>query len=178
MSFDLMFLIVAMYMYLCIFLIYVKSQRHPVLNRRALSSASSLCESPYMSRFQLFRQSRLYVVALRITNFIVFKISADILFFILSVTSGLHDDVITHVPSMLICFLGWVLSDTVDAYVYIFEEKSVRKLLRAMLDNGRARCRSEVNKIRRSFILQNQWFKILFFWYAWSLQPEKQIPSL
>ena len=148
-SFDLVFLMVATYMYLCIFHTYVKSQRHPVLNQIALSSVRLL------SRFEIFRHSRFYVVALRITNFIVFKISADILFFILSVTSGIHDDVLTHVPSMLICFLIWVLSDTVDAYVYIYEEKSVRKLLRTMFVDGRARCRSEVNEIRRSFILQN-----------------------
>ena len=151
-SFDLVFLVVALYMYMCIFHTYVKSKQHPMLNQIALSSASS---HTYLSRFGIFRNSRFYVVALRITNFIMLKISADILFFVLGVISGNHDDVITHVPSMMIAFVMWALSDTVDAYVYIFEERSVRKLLRTLLVEGRKRCRSEVIKVKQSILTKN-----------------------
>ena len=153
--FDSVLLLVALYMYLCIFHIYVQSQRHPILNQIALSSsAHTFKKRQYLSRFQIFRNSRFYVIALRVTNFIVLKVTADVLFFVLGVTSEVHDDVITHVPSMMIAFVMWGVSDTVDAYVYIFEEKSVRKLLRTILVDGRARCRSQVRRMRQSTMLK------------------------
>ena len=129
-----------------IFLAYVKSQRFPVLNQHALSSATSLSNtlgiSPCTSRFQLFRQSHFFAVALRITNFIVLKVSANILFFVLGVTSGSHAESFICVPSMLIRFVIWGFPDTVDADVFRYMKWSLYE---------------------RSFISESLWF----MYYLW-----------
>lgn len=67
------------------------------------------------------------MTVLLISSFIVFKVTPDVLFFIFRVADD-REDISVYELDMVV-FHSWAISDFLDAWIYIFAQKTVRKML-------------------------------------------------
>ena len=111
-TFDFAFVILAMVCYIFIFRQFSKTREQPSMRAQRRESL-----------FRLFRRSRFYLSVCLITSFLCLKVTADLLLFFLNVVCQ-----IGSADSDMITFVMWALSDSVDAWIYIYMETSVRKL--------------------------------------------------
>ena len=121
-SFDIAFVTVATITYTFIFQKYRHTRREPP----QYTHTSANVQQP--SLFQVFRKSRFYIAVLLISNFLIFKVIADFLFFFIGVVAK-NDTPVTNITT----FTMWALSDLLDAWIYIFVHKPIREVLKRKL---------------------------------------------
>ena len=115
-SADFIFVFTALITYIFIFRKYRQTRVHPSRN---ISNQRGI--------FHVFRKSRFYISVLLITSFLCFKVTADFLFFFARVIVHEEEGDVGHL-GMLVFHL-WAMNDFVDAWIYIFLQKSVRVTL-------------------------------------------------
>lgn len=111
-AFDFMFVIIAMVTYTFIFQKYRKTRELPTHNTHRSESL-----------FQVFKNSRFYLSVLLIASFLLLKVTADLVLFFVGVVHSKDTVLITT-----IVFIMWALSDSVDAWLYIFAQRTVRTI--------------------------------------------------
>ena len=110
------FITISLVTYVCIFRIYKRThdtkwgQRG---TRRALSS------------WQVFRRSRFYVSVLMILTFLVFMVIPDLSYLFLVVIRGDK----TRDFLLLCCYISYGICNIIDAWIYIYLQAPVRRLL-------------------------------------------------
>lgn len=121
-SLDVVFVTTATIAYVFIFIKYKQTRQVPA---HIAHSHENLTRNNNI--FDVFRHSRFYMTVLLISSFIVFKVTPDVLFFIFRVADD-REDISVYELDMVV-FHSWAISDFLDAWIYIFAQKTVRKML-------------------------------------------------
>ena len=117
---DFVFLVIAIFTYCFIYFKYTQqtTRVHPIItgsNRIAFVKISNLAA---------LRRSKFHIPILLILTFLIFVIIADLTYFFVAIVGGNHSDLL-----LTICLLSYCLSNTADAFIYIFMQRDVRRLL-------------------------------------------------
>ena len=122
-TFNTVFLCVAVLTYAFIFIKYKQSRLPPV----PYPAVSRPCE---MNAFRIFKRSRFYIPVLLITTYIFFMcVPAFVQTVHVAMGNGHDYDVIINNVLRIL----WSMSYLMDAIIYIFLKKSVRRLLKLKL---------------------------------------------
>lgn len=129
-SLALGFIILAIFTYGILFHSFRKS-----LELRTRSSLATTVTATRLNStsniYAVFRQSNFYISILLITNFVVFLVAPDLLYLfdgLRNKFSQPDDNLVEYIVVTM-----YVISDLIDAYIYIFIKKNVRDLLEEKL---------------------------------------------
>ena len=119
-SLDFAFILIALVTYACIFRIYKRTHDtvascYGQQRRTTARRASSL---------QVFRKSRFYVSVLMILTFFVFMVIPDLVYLFVAIVEGYKTTVL-----VLSCYISYGVSNVLDAWIYIYLQAPVRRLL-------------------------------------------------
>lgn len=115
---DVIFIVLALITYSVLFWKYNMSQNFRAKNK------GKLARNRLENSFQAFRRSRFYIAVLLILSFVVLVLIPHIVGF---VYAYIHQEQAEMVIS--ICWLLYLTSDLINAWVYIFVQRSIRTLL-------------------------------------------------
>ena len=110
------FIILAVLTYSFIFLKYKETRDIPSTIGPRGKHQSSL--------FQVFRKSRFYITVLLTSTFLTFMVTPDLIYLFVGVVNGNKTEQL-----LTICWISYAVSNLSDAWIYIFMQKSVKKLL-------------------------------------------------
>lgn len=134
-GFDFLFIVVSIASYTYIFGKYIRTRLMPhahtccqtsVTSTRQLKSQSSTSSLTFTNLYQLFRGSRFYISALLILNFTLCTVIPDLVFFFHIDKMQYNDTKIYITVAMLIIY---EISFLLDAWIYVFVQKNVRRIL-------------------------------------------------
>lgn len=77
---------------------------------------------------QVFRKSRFYLPFSLILTFLVFIVIPDMVYLFIGIINGNETDLL-----LAVCWISYAISNMVDAWIYIFMQPKVRKLLMKMV---------------------------------------------
>ena len=101
------------------------------------------------STVETFRNSRFYISVLIILTFLVFMVVPDLTYFFVGVIYGNTSDTLA-----VCCWISYAVSNLLDAWIYIFLQPSVRRLMWKKLGLTKSRRTSEVLPRRALIIMQ------------------------
>ena len=120
------FIILALVTYCFIFHKYASTRGLPTENRRIRPRRINV--------IQVFRKSRFYVPVMLILTFIIFMVIPDLTYLFVGIIGGEES------PTLLIvCWICYAVSNLADAWIYIFEKTTVRRMLFRKLNIRRHR---------------------------------------
>ena len=135
------FILLAVVTYGFIFRKYTQAHRRiPGVSGVSLNLTNSRYNA---SAWQLFRRSRFYIPVLLIVTFLVFFVVPDLTYLFIGIIQNKRSKLL-----LTICWICYAISNIIDAYIYIFVQKSVRKAL----FNKLPFCKKCFDKFRRSDI--------------------------
>lgn len=110
---NFIFIIISLVTYGLIFLKYRRTRKSPSCNGQ-----------PRQSVYQTFRNSRFYVPVLLILTFLVFIVVPDLTYLFVAVVKGNDSTTL-----LVACWISYAIGNLSDCYIYIFMQRSVRRLL-------------------------------------------------
>lgn len=116
------FLIIAFFTYGFIFHKYKQTRIIP-----AVTVNNNKIQKRRRSTVDIFRKSRFYVPLLLILTFAVFMIGADLTYLFVVTLGDVSEETATFVYNG--CFISYTISNLADAYIYIFMNPEVKRLL-------------------------------------------------
>lgn len=125
---EFIFIINAIVTYSFIFKMYIASRSLPA----KLSGASEIGRTRGTLRlkntFRIFRKSRFYIPVLLITTFFLFMIIPDLTYLFVAIIYESPSDTLS-----ICCWISYATSNIVDAWIYIYLQVPVRRLLKRKL---------------------------------------------
>lgn len=116
---EFLFLVLAIVTYCFIFYKYRRARQPPV---------DSINRNHRQSFWNVFRSSRFFIAVLIIASFVIFVIVPDIYLFLSALVQQ------EKVQQLVACRIFFALSDMFDAFIYIYFQKEVRKIMFEKLD--------------------------------------------
>ena len=132
-SFDILFIIISISCYSYIFVKYTQSRTNPhqigyseSTENSQIIQTQSTSSSAVKNIFNIFRKSRFYISVLLILNFLLLTVIPDLfVFFIIeNINHHIHRNIMTVIINIL-----YEISLLVDAWIYIYINKQVRRIL-------------------------------------------------